>query len=38
MGNKYYERPKPQYESYPPAAFLSAREHGALGDGITDDT
>ncbi|KAK0654941.1 pectate lyase superfamily protein-domain-containing protein [Cercophora newfieldiana] len=34
----YYERSKPQYESFPASAFLSAREHGAAGDGVTDDT
>ncbi|KAK0726016.1 pectate lyase superfamily protein-domain-containing protein [Lasiosphaeris hirsuta] len=37
-GNLYYERSKPQYEDYPPSAFISARQQGAAGDGITDDT
>ncbi|KAK3617016.1 hypothetical protein LTR56_025560 [Elasticomyces elasticus] len=35
---KYYERSKPQFEHYPAARFLSARSHGAKGDGDTDDT
>jgi len=38
LDHVYYERSKPQYESYPASAFLSAREHGAVGDGVTDDT
>ncbi|KAK1776428.1 pectate lyase superfamily protein-domain-containing protein [Copromyces sp. CBS 386.78] len=38
QNGKFYERPKPQYESYPAYAFLSARSYGAVGDGITDDT
>ncbi|KAK1758033.1 pectate lyase superfamily protein-domain-containing protein [Echria macrotheca] len=37
-GHLYYERPKPQYESYPASSFLSARTYGAVGDGVTDDT
>jgi hypothetical protein len=35
---KYYERSKPQYESVPLDQFLSARDLGAKGDGVTDDT
>ncbi|KAK0726213.1 pectate lyase superfamily protein-domain-containing protein [Apiosordaria backusii] len=35
---KYYERSKPQYESYPASSFLSARSYYAMGDGVTDDT
>lgn len=38
LDSVYYERSKPQYESFPASAFLSAREHGAAGDGVTDDT
>ncbi|GAB7348730.1 hypothetical protein MBLNU459_g7467t1 [Dothideomycetes sp. NU459] len=38
VGSKYYERSKPQYQSYPIFAFLSARSAGAKGDGVTDDT
>lgn len=34
----YYQRSKPQYESYPSTSFVSARKQGAKGDGITDDT
>lgn len=35
---KYYERSKPQYNTVPLTQFLSARDLGAEGDGITDDT
>lgn len=35
---KYYERSKPQYGNIPLSGFLSARDLGAQGDGITDDT
>lgn len=35
---KYYERTKPQYGSVPLSQFLSARDLGATGDGVTDDT
>ncbi|KAK3372240.1 pectate lyase superfamily protein-domain-containing protein [Podospora didyma] len=38
LGNTYYERSKPQYESYPASAFLSARQYKAAGDGVIDDT
>ncbi|KAK3337737.1 pectate lyase superfamily protein-domain-containing protein [Cercophora scortea] len=38
LGLEYYSRSKPQYESFPASSFLSARTHGAVGDGITDDT
>ncbi|KAK4186330.1 pectin lyase fold/virulence factor [Podospora australis] len=34
----YYKKSKPQYESYTPSAFHSARTFGAVGDGVTDDT
>jgi glucan 1,3-beta-glucosidase len=37
-GADYYERSKPQYESYPASAFVSVRDFGAKGDGKTDDT
>ena len=37
-GGKYYERSKPQYETLPVTQFLSARDAGARGDGIADDT
>lgn len=34
----YYDRSKPQYGSLPASAFLSARDYGAVGNGVTDDT
>ncbi|KAL2152865.1 hypothetical protein VTH82DRAFT_4020 [Thermothelomyces myriococcoides] len=34
----YYQRSKPQYEDEPVSEFVSAREFGARGDGVTDDT
>lgn len=37
-GSKFYQRSKPQYESLPASAFVSARDGGAKGDGTTDDT
>ncbi|KAK0671695.1 family 55 putative glycoside hydrolase [Cercophora samala] len=38
LGDQYFERSKPQYEEYPATAFASARNHYAVGDGVTDDT
>jgi glucan 1,3-beta-glucosidase len=38
VGNKYYERSKPQYATTPVNQFLSTRSAGAKGDGVTDDT
>jgi len=38
QGGKYYQRSKPQYGNLPVTQFLSARDAGAKGDGITDDT
>ena len=35
---KYYERSKPQYAEVPLSQFLSARDLGVMGDGVTDDT
>ena len=35
---KFYERSKPQYGEVSLAQFLSARDLGAKGDGVTDDT
>ena len=37
-GDNFYERSKPQYEKYPVSRFISARDGGAKGDGITDDS
>ncbi|KAF9481746.1 glucan 1,3-beta-glucosidase [Pholiota conissans] len=31
-------RPHPQYSSYSISQFVSVRDHGAVGDGVTDDT
>ena len=38
LGNKYFERSKPQYDNVPVANFVTARQFGAKGDGVTDDT
>ncbi|KAL2134977.1 hypothetical protein VTI74DRAFT_10204 [Chaetomium olivicolor] len=38
LGDRYYERSKPQYEDYPASRFISARDHYAMGDGKSDDT
>lgn len=35
---KYYERSKPQYEKLRLSSFISARDFGATGNGVTDDT
>jgi len=37
-GRDYYVRSKPSYAEYPASSFLSAREAGAKGDGVADDT
>jgi len=34
----FYERAKPQYEHVPVASFISAKDNGLKGDGVTDDT
>lgn len=33
-----FERSKPQYEELPVASFVSVKDAGAKGDGLTDDT
>ncbi|KAB5528951.1 pectate lyase superfamily protein-domain-containing protein, partial [Coniochaeta sp. 2T2.1] len=38
LNNKYYERSKPQYENTTASNIYSARNFGAAGDGVTDDT
>lgn len=37
-GTDFYERSKPQYESIPVSQFVSVRDAGAMGDGVTDDS
>jgi glucan 1,3-beta-glucosidase len=37
-GTDYYERSKPQYDTVPATEFLSVRDAGATGDGVTDDS
>ncbi|KAF3908275.1 hypothetical protein AA313_de0205493 [Arthrobotrys entomopaga] len=34
----YFERAKPQYTDIPWSGFMSVKEHGAKGDGSSDDT
>jgi glucan 1,3-beta-glucosidase len=38
LGGKFYERSKPQYANLPVSRFLSVRDLGAKGDGVTDDS
>jgi glucan 1,3-beta-glucosidase len=35
---RYYSKSKPQYENLGVGSFVSARNAGARGDGMTDDT
>jgi hypothetical protein len=35
---KVFQRSRPQYESYAVDQFISVKDHGAKGDGKTDDT
>ncbi|EMR63408.1 putative glycoside hydrolase family 55 protein [Eutypa lata UCREL1] len=37
-GDRYYVPSKPQYEDVAATDILSARDAGAVGDGVTDDT
>jgi hypothetical protein len=37
-GSDFYERSKPQYENIPVSQFVSVRDAGAVGDGVTDDS
>lgn len=34
----YLAKAQPQYQDYPSSAFVSVKDHGAKGDGQTDDT
>ncbi|KAI0097347.1 glycoside hydrolase family 55 protein [Nemania sp. FL0031] len=34
----YFERPKPQYQSYSVGDFIHIKDLGVTGDGVTDDT
>ncbi|AEO64870.1 glycoside hydrolase family 55 protein [Thermothielavioides terrestris NRRL 8126] len=38
LGDRYYERSKPQYEHCPASSFLSSRDYHAAGNGKADDT
>lgn len=35
---KFFERSKPQYANVPLTRFVSVKDNGATGDGVTDDT
>jgi hypothetical protein len=37
-GGSVFERVKPQYENKPVTSFISLKDAGAKGDGVTDDT
>ena len=37
-GGKVVGRSRPQYEDYTVDQFVSVKAHGAMGDGVTDDT
>jgi glucan 1,3-beta-glucosidase len=37
-GSDYYERSRPQYEKLSLSSFVSVRDAGAKGDGVTDDS
>jgi glucan 1,3-beta-glucosidase len=37
-GSDYYERSKPCYESVSASGFVSVKDSGAKGDGVTDDS
>lgn len=37
-GTDYYERSKPQYAGLPASSFISVRNAGCKGDGVTDDS
>ncbi|KAF2673840.1 pectin lyase-like protein [Microthyrium microscopicum] len=35
---KFFERKRPQYENLPASQFVSVKQNGLKGDGVTDDT
>jgi glucan 1,3-beta-glucosidase len=35
---KFFARSKPQYRDVPASKFISVKTHGAVGDGVADDT
>ena len=37
-GGRVVGRGRPQYEDYTVDQFVSVKAHGAMGDGVTDDT
>ncbi|RDI79929.1 hypothetical protein Vi05172_g9961 [Venturia inaequalis] len=37
-GRNLYEKSKPYYNKVKASGFIIARKHGAIGDGVTDDT
>jgi polygalacturonase len=36
--NKYFGKSRPQYEDLDTESIISVKDHGAVGDGVTDDT
>jgi glucan 1,3-beta-glucosidase len=37
-GSGFYQKSKPQYEKVASSHFVSVKDHGAVGDGVTDDS
>lgn len=38
QNGNFLERSRPQYEDVPASRFISVKDNGAVGDGVTDDT
>jgi glucan 1,3-beta-glucosidase len=36
--NNYFGKSRPQYETLGTGSIISVKDHGAVGDGVTDDT
>jgi glucan 1,3-beta-glucosidase len=36
--SNYFGKSKPQYQEFEAGSFISVKDHGAVGDGVTDDT